>query len=65
MFQNVVAAIAGAKFSGCTVHYVRQEMDVGPIICQAVVPIRQGDDTNTLTARILTQEHLIYPQAVR
>ena len=59
------AIAAGAKFSGCTVHYVRQEMDEGPIICQAVVPIYQDDDTNALTARILTQEHLIYPQAVR
>ena len=59
------AIAAGAKFSGCTVHYVRQEMDEGPIICQAVVPIYQDDDTNALTDRILTQEHLIYPQAVR
>ena len=59
------AIAAGAKFSGCTVHYVRQEMDVGPIICQAVVPIHVGDDANALTARILMQEHVIYPQAVR
>ena len=51
------AIAAGAKFSGCTVHYVRQEMDEGPIICQAVVPIYQDDDTNALSARILTQEH--------
>ena len=59
------AIAAGAKFSGCTVHYVRQEMDVGPIICQAVVPIHADDDANALTARILMQEHVIYPQAVR
>ena len=59
------AITAGAKFSGCTVHYVRHEMDVGPIICQAVVPIHVDDDADALAARILVQEHMIYPQAVR
>ena len=59
------ALAAGAKFSGCTVHFVRQEMDVGPIICQAVVPIHVGDDADALAARILMQEHMIYPQAIR
>ncbi len=59
------AITAGAKFSGCTVHYVRHDMDVGPIICQAVVPIHVDDDADALAARILVQEHMIYPQAVR
>jgi len=59
------AITAGVKFSGCTVHYVRNEMDVGPIICQAVVPIHMDDDADALAARILVQEHIIYPQAVR
>ena len=56
---------SGAKFSGCTVHYVRPQMDEGPIICQAVVPIHVDDDADSLTSRILVQEHVIYPQAVR
>ena len=59
------AIAAGARFSGCTVHYVRHEMDVGPIIVQAVVPIHAGDDAGALAARILAQEHVIYPAAVR
>ncbi len=59
------AIAAGAKFSGCTVHYVRDQMDVGPIICQAVVPIHWNDDANSLSTRILAQEHVIYPQAIR
>jgi phosphoribosylglycinamide formyltransferase-1 len=56
---------AGARFSGCTVHYVRHEMDTGPIVVQAAVPIHQSDDADALAARILTQEHVIYPLAVR
>lgn len=56
---------AGARFSGCTVHYVRHEMDVGPIIVQAVVPIHADDDADSLAARILAQEHVIYPAAVK
>lgn len=59
------AIAAGARFSGCTVHYVRFDMDTGPIITQAAVPIHTGDDADTLAARILLQEHIIYPQAVR
>lgn len=61
--QRVIAA--GEKFSGCTVHYVRPAMDSGPIIQQAKVPIKAGDDADTLAARVLTQEHIIYPKAVR
>lgn len=56
---------AGARFSGCTVHYVRPAMDEGPIIAQAVVPVEQDDTADTLAARILEQEHVIYPNAVK
>lgn len=55
----------GAKFSGCTVHFVRAEMDHGPIILQAAVPVLQDDDEHALSARILKSEHVIYPLAVR
>jgi len=55
----------GVRFSGCTVHFVRPELDDGPIILQAVVPVLPGDDADTLSARILEQEHRIYPLAVR
>ena len=58
------AISSGVKFSGCTVHFVREKMDAGPIICQAVVPIDDNDNTNTLTKKILEQEHKIYPIAV-
>lgn len=56
---------AGVRFSGCTVHYVRKEMDTGPIVAQAAVPVLSGDTADTLTARILVEEHKIYPHAVR
>jgi len=56
---------AGVRFSGCTVHYVRPAMDEGPIIVQAAVPILSNDDADSLAARVLAQEHLIYPQALR
>lgn len=56
---------AGARFSGCTVHYVRKEMDTGPIVVQAAVPILNDDTADSLAARILIEEHKIYPQAVR
>jgi len=56
---------AGVKFSGCTVHYVRYEMDTGPIIAQAVVPVAEEDTADTLAARVLEQEHRIYPQALK
>jgi len=55
----------GAKFSGCTVHFVRAEMDHGPIIVQAAVPVLPDDTEDTLAARILVCEHKAYPQAVR
>ncbi|MGE4219294.1 MAG: phosphoribosylglycinamide formyltransferase [Alphaproteobacteria bacterium] len=59
------AIAAGARFSGCTVHFVRPEMDSGPIILQAAVPVGPDDDEARLAARVLEQEHAIYPLAVR
>ena len=56
---------AGCKFAGVTVHQVTAELDVGPILDQAVVPVLPGDTADTLAARVLTQEHVIYPRAVR
>jgi phosphoribosylglycinamide formyltransferase-1 len=55
----------GVKFSGATVHFVTEEVDAGPIIVQAVVPVFQYDTEETLSARILEQEHKIYPEAIR
>lgn len=55
----------GARFSGCTVHFVNEEVDGGPIIMQAVVPIFDEDDEASLSERILEQEHIIYPQAIQ
>ena len=55
----------GVRYSGCTVHFVVPEVDAGPIIVQAVVPIEPDDTAETLAARILEQEHRIYPEAVR
>ena len=54
----------GVKYSGCTVHFVDEGMDTGPIILQAVVPVLDDDTADTLAARILEQEHRIYPEAV-
>ena len=56
---------AGCKYAGVTVHQVTAELDVGPILDQAVVPVLPGDTADTLAARVLTQEHVIYPRAVR
>jgi phosphoribosylglycinamide formyltransferase-1 len=53
------------KFSGCTVHFVDEGMDTGPIILQAVVPVYDDDTADTLAERILEQEHRIYPEAIR
>jgi phosphoribosylglycinamide formyltransferase 1 len=55
----------GAKFSGCTVHFVDENLDAGPIVLQAVVPIQDNDTPETLSERILQEEHRIYSQAVR
>ena len=56
---------SGVRFSGCTVHYVDDGVDQGPIIVQAVVPVLAGDDEDTLATRVLTAEHKAYPLAVR
>jgi phosphoribosylglycinamide formyltransferase-1 len=56
---------AGVRLSGCTVHFVRTEMDSGPIIAQAAVPVLSGDTPDTLAARVLEAEHLLYPHALR
>ena len=58
------AIAAGCKFAGATVHQVTAELDHGPILAQAVVPVLAGDDEATLAARVLSQEHLIYPRTI-
>jgi phosphoribosylglycinamide formyltransferase-1 len=55
----------GVKYSGCTVHFVDQGMDTGPIIMQAVVPVKQDDSADDLAARILKEEHRIYPESIK
>jgi phosphoribosylglycinamide formyltransferase-1 len=55
---------AGCKLAGATVHQVTAELDHGTILAQAAVPVLPGDDADTLAARVLTQEHLIYPRAI-
>jgi phosphoribosylglycinamide formyltransferase-1 len=55
----------GVKFSGCTVHFVDEGVDTGPIIIQSVVPVLDDDTEETLAARILKEEHKIYPQAIQ
>ena len=56
---------AGVKEHGATVHFVNEGVDEGPIICQASVPVLEGDDTEALAARVLAAEHQIYPRAVK
>lgn len=56
---------AGEKETGCTVHYVIPELDSGDVIIQQSVPVQEGDTQDSLAARVLTQEHIIYPEAVR
>lgn len=55
----------GVRYSGATVHFVAEEVDMGPIILQAVVPVLQDDTEDTLSERILKEEHKIYPESVR
>jgi phosphoribosylglycinamide formyltransferase 1 len=59
------ALAAGVKVHGCTVHFVTAELDHGPIVAQAAVPVHANDDVAALAARVLAQEHVIYPRAVR
>jgi phosphoribosylglycinamide formyltransferase-1 len=54
----------GAKFTGCTVHFVDEGVDTGPVVCQAVVPILDDDTVETLAGRILKEEHRIYTEAI-
>ncbi|HTS61475.1 MAG TPA: phosphoribosylglycinamide formyltransferase [Candidatus Acidoferrales bacterium] len=55
----------GVRISGCTVHFVNEDLDAGPIVIQAAVPVQDDDTVETLSARILTEEHLIYSEAIR
>jgi phosphoribosylglycinamide formyltransferase-1 len=55
----------GVKITGCTVHFVDEELDAGPIVIQASVPVLADDDVETLSARILKEEHRIYPEALQ
>jgi phosphoribosylglycinamide formyltransferase-1 len=55
----------GVRFSGCTVHFVDENLDAGPVILQAAVPVMDDDTLETLAARILKEEHRIYTEAVR
>lgn len=59
------ALAAGVRISGCTVHFVRSEMDAGPIMAQAAVPVLDGDTAESLAARVLVAEHQLYPLAVK
>lgn len=59
------ALAEGVKIHGCTVHFVTAQLDHGPIVIQAAVPVRADDTADTLAARVLVQEHRIYPQAIR
>ena len=56
---------AGVKIAGCTAHFVRNDVDTGPILAQAAVPVLPGDSEDSLAARILEQEHIVYPLALR
>ena len=55
----------GVRITGCTVHFVDEHLDAGPILMQAAVPVVDADTVETLSARILRQEHLIYPKAIQ
>lgn len=59
------ALAAGVKVHGCTVHFVTAQLDHGPIVLQAAVPVLPGDSPATLAARVLRQEHQVYPRAIR
>ena len=65
LFSHRRALQEGVKIHGCTVHFVTPQMDRGPIVIQAAIPVRSDDTEETLGARVLQQEHRIYPEAVR
>jgi phosphoribosylglycinamide formyltransferase-1 len=59
------ALAAGVKLHGCTVHFVTPELDAGPIVIQAAVPVLANDTPETLSKRVLRQEHIVYPRAIQ
>uniref|UniRef100_A0A7C4CCQ5 Phosphoribosylglycinamide formyltransferase n=1 Tax=candidate division WOR-3 bacterium TaxID=2052148 RepID=A0A7C4CCQ5_UNCW3 len=61
--EAVIAA--GVKITGCTVHFVTEDVDAGPIIVQRAIPVREGDTAESLAIRVLVEEHQAYPEAVR
>ncbi len=65
LHTHEAALAAGVRVHGCTVHFVTPALDSGPIIAQAAVPVLPGDDATTLAARVLRQEHILYPQVAR
>ena len=65
LYAQKQALEGGAKYSGCTVHFADEKVDHGPIILQSVVKIKDDDTEQSLSKRILAQEHKIYPEAVR
>ncbi len=65
LHTHAAALAAGVRIHGATVHFVTPALDSGPIVIQAAVPVLPGDDADTLAARVLAQEHAIYPRAVR
>lgn len=65
LHTHAAALAAGVRLHGATVHFVTPALDAGPIVIQAAVPVLAGDDEQSLAARVLAQEHVIYPQAVR
>lgn len=62
---HAAALAAGVKLTGCTVHFVTSEVDSGPIIVQRAIPVREEDTPESLALRVLIEEHLAYPEAVR
>ncbi|MCZ7563698.1 MAG: phosphoribosylglycinamide formyltransferase [Burkholderiales bacterium] len=64
LHTHTAALAAGVKVHGATVHFVTPELDRGPIVIQAAVPVLPGDDADRLAARVLAQEHVIYPRAI-
>lgn len=65
LHTHAAALVAGVRVHGATVHFVTPALDSGPIVIQAAVPVLEGDDEDGLAARVLAQEHVIYPLAVR
>jgi len=65
MHAQLNAWHSGVKISGCTVHFATEDVDGGPIIIQAAVPVLEGDTAKTLADRILKEEHQIYPKAIK